>query len=186
MKKLLITGVLVLSLITTAGIALADDVSTTKVGWQLGFGRDNITDGKYASTLTDEDIVNEEGSIEEINTTTPPFNLEVKTDNETLDVRLGRMAFSEEFNNLDLKKDANVELEGFYRTFTIDDEDVEIFVPKTIKSGDKELTLRGEDNRPIWAGQRGKGNGQRGYGRGRNNNVAPGMGINAANCPYVD
>jgi len=173
-------------MVVSAGIAFASStdgeestLSQLRLGWKMGFGRDNIKDGKYASIITEADLVNIEGTVLEINTLTQPFSMKVETDEETVDVNLGRAVFLDEFKALELKENSTVSLTGINRTFTVDNEDVNIFLPFTIKANEKEVNLRDENNRPLWAGEKrgkgmmGQGRGQRGNGNFQNNGACP-------------
>jgi len=185
-RKLVFTTILILSMVVSAGIAFASStdgeestLSQLRLGWKMGFGRDNIKDGKYASTVTEADLVNIEGTVSEINTLTQPFSMKVRTDEKTVDVNLGRAVFLDEFKALELKENSPISLIGINRTFTVDNEDVNIFVPFTITSNDNEVNLRDENNRPLWSGEKrgkgmmGQGRGQRGNGNFQNNDACP-------------
>ena len=177
-KLIFLASILALSIIATAGLAFADSLDEqlnlnqpVRYGWSMGFGKPNITDGKYAYTLTENDLTTIKGKISNINTTTPPFNIDITTDdNKLINVHLGRIVFMDSFKELNLAKNMEIKIKGFYRTFNINNQETTILIPFSIKAQDKEIKLRDENNRPVWAGKKGFAK-KRGFGRGNN-------------CPY--
>lgn len=184
-KLIFLTSLLVLSIVASAGLAFADGLDEQsnlnqpmRYGWNMGFGRPNITDGKYAYTLTENDLTTIKGKISNINTTNPPFNLDITTDNnKVVNVHLGRIVFMDNFKELNLAENMEIEIKGFYRTFNVNNQETTIFTPFSIKAQDKEIKLRDENNRPIWAGKRGFGRENK-IGNRFNN------GFNRNACPY--
>ncbi|WP_069650479.1 hypothetical protein [Caloranaerobacter ferrireducens] len=190
-KLIFLTSILALSIIATAGLAFADSLDEqsnlnqpVRYGWSMGFGKPNITDGKYAYTLTENDLTTIKGKISNINTTTPPFNIDITTDdNKLINVHLGRIVFMDSFKELNLAENMEIEIKGFYRTFNINNQETTILIPFSIKAQDKEIKLRDENNRPVWAGKKGFV-GKRGFGRGNKLNNRFNNGFNRNTCPY--
>ncbi|MGF7060810.1 hypothetical protein [Brassicibacter mesophilus] len=195
-KKLIITlSILVLSISLSAGFVFADSNDQTnstpiRYGWNLGFGRDNVIDEKNAYNITEDDLVTITGTVSDLNTTDMPYNMKIKdSDDNITDVHLGQIVSYDTFKELELKEGSNVEVTGIERTFKIDNENVSVLAPFTIKSGDKEVKLRDENNRPIWSGQNGQGQGKgmrNGRGQGRGMGRQMGNGLNQANCPFLN
>ncbi|EOD00274.1 hypothetical protein [Caldisalinibacter kiritimatiensis] len=168
-KTILTSTVLALVLLFSTAITFASDgdtpsSNTPRQGWELGFGRPNISDEKYAYTISEDDLVTISGKLtKDINTEEVPHSMAVKTeDGSTIDVHLGRIVFFNQFKELNLEKDSYVEITGLERTF----DEHNVFVPFSITSNNKTVEVRSEDNRPVWAGQNGQKRGQ-GNGRGR-------------------
>jgi hypothetical protein len=172
-KSIIVSSILVLTLLLSIGIAFADDFQNndfpqSRYGWKLGFGRDNIQGGSFAYTIDKDDLVTIKGKLkEDIDFESVPYRMIVAIDNDkTVDVHLGRIVFYDEFKNLNVKKGSDVEITGIYRALNINNEDVSIFIPFTIKANDKEINLRDEYNRPIWAGRNRRNNTSQRFGRG--------------------
>lgn len=167
-EMILALGLALITLVTSARFVFADDATyqSLRQGFKVSLERNNITEGRYACILSEEEMVTLEGKVTDLNTTTPPFSFTLNYDNKEISVHLGRIVFTEEFKKLDIKNDSMVEVKRFFRTFKIDNEDVTVLTSVKIKSGDKTLDLRDEYNRPIWVG---KGNRDKGirFGRGR-------------------
>jgi len=184
-KLIIVLSVLVLSIGLSAGFVFAesDDQTNTapiRYGWNLGFGRDNVVD----------DLTTISGTVSELNTTEMPYNMKVKDNNGKItDVHLGQIVSYDDFKKLELEEGKKVEVTGIERTFIINNENVSVFVPFTIKSGDNEVKLRDENNRPVWAGQNGQGQRRgmkNGKGQGRGMGRQMGNGFNQINCPFLN
>ncbi|KGG80863.1 hypothetical protein Y919_03715 [Caloranaerobacter azorensis H53214] len=164
-KLIFLTSVLALSIFATAGLTFADslDNEQSNLNQPVRYGWNN---GGYACTLTENDLTTIKGKISNINTTNPPFSIDITTDdNKIVNVHLGRIVFMDNFKELNLAKDMEIEIKGFYRTFNINNQETTVFKPISIKAKNKEIKLRDENNRPVWAGRKGAGRGFKKVGK---------------------
>ena len=95
------------------------------------------------------------GQIQDVQQTSkgrvPGTHLIVKTESETVDVRLGPSTFIES-HGFRFAKGDTVEIVGSQVTVS----GSEVLIAKEVTKDGKKLTLRDSTGRPLWAGPRGK------------------------------
>ena len=134
------------------GLALVLSLSSISLSAQRGMGQGQ---GRRIYDPTTEVII--QGTVEEVKAEScstcgwsqTGTHLSVKTESETLDVRIGPTRFLKS-NNFSFAKGDKVEIIGSKVRIN----DVDAIMARQVKRGDKTLTLRDTQGFPAWAGGR--------------------------------